>query len=189
MSFNCPSCKKSVPWHIQTSLGICKICELEVMIKMKNTPPPAADIKIHADPGAMCARCGLLYRAEDMRGDFCYYCPPSEGTKHDSDKIRMELLPAYSLEQIAKVLTFGARKYDSWNWTKGFDFSRLQGATQRHLAAWSKGEDTDPESGISHLAHAGCCILFLLWMERHRPDLDDRFKDPVLNEVNKERSE
>lgn len=99
------------------------------------------------------------------------------GTKHDQGKPRMELLPMYSLEEIAKVLNFGAQKYDPWNWSKGIAYGRLAGAALRHLAAWLRGKDKDPESGLSHLAHAGCCILFLIWMQEHRPDLDDRSKD------------
>jgi len=102
------------------------------------------------------------------------------GTKFDQDKVRFELLPQAALKEIAKVLTFGARKYDSWNWTKGLQYTRLLGALLRHIGAWSVGIDKDPETGLSHLAHAGCCILFLLWMEKFRPDLDDRHKDPVI---------
>lgn len=98
------------------------------------------------------------------------------GTKHDDNKVRLDLLPPESLEEIAKVLTFGARKYASFNWCKGISFSRLIGAALRHMFAWIRGEDADPESGLSHLAHLGCCVLFLLWMQKHRPDLDDRFK-------------
>lgn len=103
------------------------------------------------------------------------------GTKHDGDKVRMELLPFYALEEIAKVMTFGAKKYAAHNWSKGIDFSRLQGAAMRHLSSWSKGEDTDPESGLSHLAHLGCCVLFLIWMQENRPDLDDRPKHQTAN--------
>lgn len=101
------------------------------------------------------------------------------GTKHDGDKLRMELLPIYSLEEIAKVCTYGAKKYDAWNWKKGISYSRLLGATMRHLLSWARGIDKDPETGLSHLSHAGCNILFLLWMEKYRVDLDDRSKDEV----------
>lgn len=97
--------------------------------------------------------------------------------KFDSEKLRVDLLPAYSLEEIAKVLTFGAKKYDSWNWTKGFKWSRLIGAALRHLFAFMRGQDKDPESGLSHLAHLGCCVVFLLWHEKYHKDLDDRFAD------------
>lgn len=98
------------------------------------------------------------------------------GTKNDTEKNRLDLLPTEALEEIAKVLTFGAKKYADYNWTKGFVWSRLLGATLRHLFAFMRGEDKDPESGISHLAHAGCCILFLLYHEKHHTDLDDRHK-------------
>ena len=77
---------------------------------------------------------------------------------------------------IARVLTFGAKKYSSRNWEKGFDYSRTYGALQRHLHAWYKGEDSDPETGLSHLAHAGCCLMFLLEFEHSGAGTDDRVK-------------
>lgn len=98
------------------------------------------------------------------------------GTKHDGEKVRLELLPTRALEEIGKVLTFGAKKYDAWNWAKGFAWSRLIGATFRHLFAFARGEDKDPETGLSHLAHAGCCILFLLEHFLGGLGTDDRFK-------------
>lgn len=98
------------------------------------------------------------------------------GTKHDHEKPRVELLPADALEEIAKVLTFGAKKYDAYNWCKGFQWGRLIGAALRHIYAFSRGEDKDPETGLSHIAHASCCLLFLIWHEKHLPALDDRYK-------------
>ena len=98
------------------------------------------------------------------------------GTKHDSNKNRLELLPFEALEDIAEVLTFGAQKYDAHNWRKGFAWSRLLGAALRHLFAWARGEDKDPESGLSHLAHAGCCILFLITHQAEGLGKDDRWK-------------
>jgi hypothetical protein len=106
----------------------------------------------------------------------------SGGLKNDQGKPRMELLDSYALEQVSKVLAFGADKYTKngvrgeHNWRKGIAFSRLIGAVFRHLYAWLRGESTDPETGLSHLAHAGCGIMFLLWHEKHRPDLDDRYQ-------------
>lgn len=99
-----------------------------------------------------------------------------QGIKHDTQKVRLELLPTCALEEIAKVLDFGAKKYETWNWTKGFKWSRLIGASMRHLFAFARGEDKDPESGLSHLAHLGCCVLFLLYHEKHHKNLDDRHK-------------
>lgn len=99
--------------------------------------------------------------------------------KHDEEKIRMDCFPSEAIEEISKVLTFGAKKYDDWNWAKGFKWSRLLGALLRHVFAWARGEDKDSETGLSHLAHAGCCIVFLLYHEKYHRNLDDRFKRPT----------
>ena len=99
----------------------------------------------------------------------------SGGLKYDSDKPRMDLLDPHAIEQLAKVLTFGASKYAAHNWRKGLHKSRLIAAALRHLFAYLGGQDKDPETGLSHVAHAMCCCMFLLGLE-HRPELDDRWK-------------
>lgn len=97
--------------------------------------------------------------------------------KYDDEKVRMELLPPVSLERIAEVFTYGAVKYDDWNWANSMKASRLYGALMRHMNAWYQGENLDPESGLPHLAHAGCCIMMLLdSMELHGSVVDDRPK-------------
>lgn len=100
----------------------------------------------------------------------------SEGMKHDNGKIPLHLLPPGPLFEIAQVLDYGQRKYAAWNWTKGFHASRLFGALLGHLWSWWAGEDNDPETGFSHLAHAGCCLLFLMSLRKTKPDgwQDDR---------------
>lgn len=89
-----------------------------------------------------------------------------EGRKADVGKPRLDLLPPAAVMEIAKVLEFGARKYapDNWRKVEGWRW-RYTGAALRHLFAWMGGERADPESGIHHLAHAGCCVLFLLEKE------------------------
>jgi hypothetical protein len=99
----------------------------------------------------------------------------TQGVKFDADKPRMELLDAYAIEELAKVLAFGAKKYDAHNWRKGITKGRLIAAALRHLFAYLRGENVDPETGLSHVAHAMCCCMFLLGLE-HRPELDDRWK-------------
>lgn len=98
------------------------------------------------------------------------------GTKHDGDKVDMSLLSPIAINAIAQVMTFGKKKYDAHNWRKGIQSSRLLAAALRHIFAYMGGQDKDDESGLSHLAHAGCCIQFLLEFEQTRPDLDDRYK-------------
>jgi hypothetical protein len=98
------------------------------------------------------------------------------GVKHDTGKSRWELLPFDSIEEIAKVLDFGAKKYGDRNWELGFNWTRLVGSLLRHVSAWAMGQDKDPETGLSHLAHAGCNLLFLLTFELRSIGKDDRVK-------------
>ncbi len=90
--------------------------------------------------------------------------------KFDSGKLDWSLIPWDSVEEILKVLEFGKVKYAAWNWSSngGFKYTRIFNSLIRHLFAWVRGEDKDPESGLSHLAHAGCNILFLLYFVRHK---------------------
>lgn len=98
----------------------------------------------------------------------------TEGVKYDKGKARYELIPTEALQGLAEVLTFGAEKYDPRNWEKGMDWGRVFGALQRHLWAWWNGEDTDPETGMSHLHHAACCVAFLQTYEARGIGNDDR---------------
>lgn len=96
--------------------------------------------------------------------------------KFDGDKLPLHLLSTEAMNQTAAVLKFGAQKYAEHNWRNGFAWSRPLSAAMRHITAFNAGEDIDPESGLSHLAHAACCIMFLLEFEKTHPHLDDRYK-------------
>ena len=98
----------------------------------------------------------------------------SQGTKLDTGKVRMDLLPPELLFGVAKVLEFGANKYAARNWEKGMDWGRVFGALMRHMWAWWKGEKTDPETGMSHLWHAATNIAFLIAYEERNIGKDDR---------------
>lgn len=100
----------------------------------------------------------------------------SEGLKYDKEKPPMDLLDPDFLEHMASVLGFGAAKYERYNWKNGIQVSRLIAAAYRHLGAINRGEDRDPESGCSHSAHLGCCVMFLDWMLENKPEMDDRWK-------------
>lgn len=97
-----------------------------------------------------------------------------EGRKDDAGKEAWHLLPTDAVRSIVKVLTFGAVKYAPRNWEKGMNWSRPYSALHRHVTAWFEGERLDPETGLPHLAHAGCCILFLLAYELRGIGNDDR---------------
>lgn len=100
------------------------------------------------------------------------------GTKDDDGKPRTDLLPFAALTEVAHVMTFGAKKYGPYNW-HGLSASRLFGAALRHLWAFWTGEDNDPETGRSHVAHAAACVLMVLEQVLERPRYDDRPNAPV----------
>ena len=84
------------------------------------------------------------------------------GRKFDGGKLEYGLLPPLALEETVKVLTFGAQKYERDNWQRVPDSKRRYfDALQRHVWAWKQGEQIDQESGLPHLAHAMCCLMFL----------------------------
>lgn len=98
----------------------------------------------------------------------------SEGRKDDTGKLPLHLLPPDAVLEITKVLDFGQKKYSARNWEAGMSWSRPYAALLRHMFAWWMGERSDPETGLSHLSHAGCCILFLLSYEQRKIGEDDR---------------
>lgn len=108
----------------------------------------------------------------------------SEGTKFDSGKVRLELLPPELLYATATILTFGANKYADRNWELGMSWSRVYGALMRHLWSWWGGKaptsksflfgELDEETTHSHLWHAACCIAFLITYEERNVGEDDR---------------
>ena len=86
-----------------------------------------------------------------------------EGKKYDGGKAKLYLLPPKSILEVGKVLTYGADKYDAENWRKVDDLqNRYTSAALRHIFAHIDGEADDQETGLSHLAHAMCCLLFKL---------------------------
>jgi Domain of unknown function (DUF5664) len=100
---------------------------------------------------------------------------PQEASKYDSSKLRYELTDPLAIQGLVKVLDFGAKKYAVDNWRKGFPYSRIVASLERHLAAFKAGEDIDPESGLPHIDHLGCNWMFLSFLTKTRPDLDDRW--------------
>lgn len=86
------------------------------------------------------------------------------GVKHDSDKPRYDLIPPHSLDEFAKVLTFGAKKYKPNGW-RDVERERYVAALGRHWQALLAGETHDQESGLHHGAHLMCCAEFIAEMD------------------------
>lgn len=113
-----------------------------------------------------CPNCGEQLISCDC-GRVCLDKIVSVGMKDDGMqggevKPRYDLIPVETLEDVAKVLTFGAKKYDDDNWrlVENAD-KRYYSALMRHVEAWRRGEQLDSETNLPHLAHAVCCLMFL----------------------------
>jgi dATP/dGTP diphosphohydrolase len=92
-------------------------------------------------------------------------------------KAPISQLDVEMLRQAALVMEFGEIKYSRGNWRKGIPYNRCLDSALRHLLSFKEGETLDPESGIAHLGHAVCNLMFLLRYEAdNRVDLDDRDK-------------
>lgn len=74
--------------------------------------------------------------------------------KADHGKIRYDLVPVNAEEGIARVFTYGAQKYDDYNWLKSEHPERYYAAARRHMAAMRRGEWLDRESDLPHVDHA-----------------------------------
>lgn len=111
---------------------------------------------------------------ENWREEVPVRVAPNEGVKFDQGKARYDLLPGEFLEATAQVLTFGAAKYGERNWELGMNWGRPFAALMRHMWAWWGGEGKDPETGMSHLWHAACCLAFMIAYEARGTGSDDR---------------
>ena len=99
----------------------------------------------------------------------------THGVKYDSEKPRMDLLQLEVEKELAKVLTYGLKKYpnlDNWKNVNNAE-SRYFAALLRHLTAWQSGEELDAESGLSHLAHAGTCLHFMIYFDLQKKKVDN----------------
>jgi len=135
---------------------------------------------VKPDTDKTCESCGDLgckaiqLDVSEEEDDFDYSCwipdeisEEKEGVKHDTDKLNWSLVPWESMKEVLKVLMFGAKKYPAAdNWKKVDNGAeRYWEAAMRHIIDIQTGEEEDPESGLSHAAHAVCCLLFYLYFK------------------------
>lgn len=106
----------------------------------------------------------------------------SVATKLDAGKANWSLMPFEALEEVVKVLEFGSVKYAAHNWRlgRGLGTLRVLNSALRHLFSYIGGERTDPESGLSHLAHATCNLLFAIYYDKYK----EKFIQDGVNEKN-----
>lgn len=103
-----------------------------------------------------------------------------EGIKFDGEKTRLDLVSPDFIEATAEVLHWATVRedpppYPDHNWALGLKYSRVFSALLRHLWKWWRGETFDEESGLNHLAHAACCLMFLIHYTRDENGAYNRF--------------
>ena len=94
----------------------------------------------------------------------------SDFVKADSGKLQWSLLPFEELKDVVRVLMLGAKKYTPDKWKKCDDVTRYKDALMRHVISYICGDKTDDESRLSHLAHAICNCLFLMWIDNTKEE-------------------
>jgi ribosomal protein L32 len=85
-------------------------------------------------------------------------------TKEKEGKLRYDLLPPEVIEEVVKILTFGATKYGDYNWLENKSDDHYA-ALMRHLQKWRMGTVKDKESGHKHIAHVICNAIFLYYLK------------------------
>ncbi len=146
----------------------------------QHTPHSSSSCPPHPTARSLPGKAEAAKGTEFATGQSAFDEPEGECRKsaESASKPRLELVPFDTIEEIAQVLTYGANKYEANNWTRGARWGRYFAAMLRHAFAWWRGEDRDPETGYSHLAHVGCNLVFLMSYQRHGWGEDDRFLGP-----------
>jgi hypothetical protein len=98
------------------------------------------------------------------------------GLRHNSDKLRYDLIPPLANREYAKVWTQALGKYPEGNWEKGMPWTEVIASAMRHLEAIRLGEDIDTESGLLHAAHLQCNAAMLTEYYFTKQDFDNRKK-------------
>lgn len=103
---------------------------------------------------------------------------PTGMFRFNTGKAPVSLVPASYTAYCTAGLAYGALKYAEHNWRRGDKWTKVYESMQRHLDAFREGEDIDAESGLPHLALAGCNLAFLTEFYDKGLGTDDRFRYP-----------
>jgi hypothetical protein len=101
---------------------------------------------------------------------------PVTGGEKGQKLAQLGAVDPLALLEVAKVAGFGADKYERYNFLRGYNWSLSFDAMQRHALAYWSGEDTDPESGVSHMAHVAWHALAMIAFAQRQVGTDDRPK-------------
>ena len=120
--------------------------------------------------------CGVdVLFVENVVSRMASYPDDNPKTQYGEKKLKMSSTPVMPLQEMGKVFELGAKKYGRYNWRlHAVSATVYYDAALRHLMAWFEGEDTDPESGVSHLAHVMACMAILMDAQKSGKLKDNR---------------
>jgi len=109
-----------------------------------------------------------------------------QAERYNQGKPQWHLVDFPSLEPMVRVLEYGAKKYAPDNWKKGLPVKEICDSLLRHTFAFLDGQDNDEESGLPHIGHMQCNLLFLAYVMKNKSEsFDDRtvLLDEVLSSI------
>ena len=110
------------------------------------------------------------------------------GLRFNGGKLRYDLIHPKALDDMVKVLTYGAEKYTvlddggniindgANNWRNGLSWKSVLASLKRHIAAFELADDFDTDTKMYHIAHAAANVHFLNAFYYDFPQGDDRVK-------------
>lgn len=104
--------------------------------------------------------------------------------RYNANKLRWSLVDFESIEEMVKVLEFGATKYTPGNWKKGLNREEVLESLQRHLIQLFSGQEVDEESQSHHMGHILCNAMFYLYHHRNNTFCVER-NNPFVKPINK----
>lgn len=99
-----------------------------------------------------------------------------KGRKNDQEKPALAYVPKEAIWELGKALSFGASKYDKFNFKNGIEVTRTVSAAVRHIYQFLDGENFDEESKAHHLGAAMANLAMAIDTYYNRPEMDDRYK-------------
>lgn len=109
--------------------------------------------------------------------------------KFQEGKPKMSLMYASFIEEVVRVREYGIKKHGSAEGWKTTTVIQHLDSALRHLIAYkawflseSVGEEYDPESGLDHLAHCACNLMFEI-ERKHRKEESPGFTPPNVKEA------
>ena len=113
--------------------------------------------------------------------------PPNPKELIGSRKASLRYIPMSVWPHDGAAHAVGAAKYGPFNWRDDpVEAMTYIEASLRHLIAYAAGENLDPESRVSQLAHVRACCAILMDAELHGTLIDNRHESPGTLEVLKQ---